>query len=174
MDLCNETNETVSLGLPDLLDLFVVDSFEGSHSLHATANPGSRSMYHCTALGKAMLAQWDESMRRTLYRLSGLPPLTPHTITDIDTLEAHLSQVTALGYAIDLEENAVGVTCIGASILNGFGEVAAAVSVTGPSNRMTGDALDQFAMNVIDAASSITAVIGNGESPDSGDFGRDQ
>ena len=172
VELCNKTNETVSLALPDLLDLFVVDSFAGSHSLHATANPGSRSMYHCTALGKAMLAQWDESMRRTLYRLRGLPRLTPHTITDIDTLEAQLPEILARGYALDAEENAVGVTCIGTSIFNGFGDVAAAISVTGPSNRMTADALDQLATDVIAAANAITAAIGCGERPDNRDSRR--
>ena len=71
MDLCDKTKETVSLGLPDLHDLFVVDSIGGSHFLHVSANPGSRSMYHCTALGKAMLAQWDAPIRHTLYRLCG-------------------------------------------------------------------------------------------------------
>ncbi len=176
MDLCNKTNETVSLGLPDLLDVFVVDSIGGSHFLHVAANPGSRSMYHCTALGKAVLAQWDEAMRRTLYRWCGLPRQTPHTITDIDTLEAQLPEILAQGYALDAEENAVGVTCIGTSIFNGFGEVAAAVSITGPSNRMTAGALDRFAMDVIAAADSITAAItmGSGEGPDNRDSRRRQ
>jgi DNA-binding IclR family transcriptional regulator len=45
-DLCKKTNETVNLGLPDLLDLLVVDSFQGSRLLHATAYAGWRSMYH--------------------------------------------------------------------------------------------------------------------------------
>ncbi len=174
MDLCNKTKETVSLGLPDLLDLFVVDSYGGSHFLHIAANPGSRSMYHCTALGKAMLAQMDEPVRRILYRWCGLPRLTPHTITDIDTLEAQLPEIIARGYAVDAEENAVGVTCIGASIFNGFGDVAAAISVTGPSNRMTTDAIEHFAMDVIAAANSITAAIGGGDRPDNRDSGRRQ
>ncbi len=174
MDLCNKTKETVSLGLPDLLDLFVIDSYGGSHLVHIAANPGSRSMYHCTALGKAMLAQWDESVRCTVYRLCGLPRLTPHTITDIDILEAQLPEIVARGYALDLEENAVGVICIGASIFNGFGDVAAAISVTGPSNRMTADALDHLAMDVIAAANLITAAIGCGEPPDNRGSGRRQ
>ncbi len=57
--LCRTTNETVNLGLPDLLDLLVIDSFQGSRQLHATAYAGWRSLYHCTALGKAIISQWD-------------------------------------------------------------------------------------------------------------------
>jgi IclR family acetate operon transcriptional repressor len=172
MDLCNKTNETVSLGLPELLDVFVVDSIGGSHFLHVAANPGSRSMYHCTALGKAVLAQWEQAMRRTLYRLCDLPRLTPHTITDVDILEAQLPEILARGYAIDAEENALGVTCIGTWIFNGMGDVAAAVSVTGPTNRMTEDAISHVAIDVIAAANSIGAALGSGEAPDKRDFGR--
>lgn len=171
IELCKKTNEMVSLALPELVDMLVVDSFEGSRFLQATAYVGSRSMYHCTALGKSVLAQMDESIRHTVYRLHGLPRLTPHTITDIDTVEAQLPQVLARGYALDLEENEVGVNCVGTSIFNGFGEVAAAISVTGPSHRMTADIMDQFAIDVIAAANLITAAIGSGERPDNQKLG---
>jgi len=165
-DLCNTTNETVNLGLPDLLDLLVVDSFRGSQILHATSYPGWRFMYHCTALGKAMLSQWDEPMRRNLYRLRGLPRQTPHTITDIDTLEVKLARFRAQGYALDIQENEPGVNGIGVPIFNGLGELAAAVSVAGPSNRMRKKTLDQMAGDVIAAGDSITAVLGSVERPD--------
>ena len=165
-DLCKKTNETVNLGLPDLLDLLVVDSFQGSRHLHATAYAGSRSMYHCTALGKAMIARWNESMRHTVYRLRGLARQTPRTITDIDTLEAQLDQFLAQGYALDVGENEVGVNGIAASIVNGLGEVAAAISVCGPSNRLTEDLMEQIAEDVVAAADSISAAIGSGEQLD--------
>ncbi len=172
IDLCKTTNETTNLALPDLLDVFLTDSFGGSHFLHVAPNPGSRSMYHCTALGKAVLAQWDASMRQTVYRWRDLPRLTPHTITDIDTLEAQLIEIRAQGYALDAEENAVGVTCIGAPIFNGFGNVAAAISISGPSHRMTPDALENFAIDVVAAANLVTAAIGCGEPPDNRDSRR--
>jgi IclR family acetate operon transcriptional repressor len=168
-ELCRKTNETVNLGLPDLLDLLVIDSFQGSRQLHATAYAGWRSLYHCTALGKAMLSQWDEPMRRTVYRLRGLPRQTPRTITDIDTLEAKLAQFLTQGYALDVEENEVGVNGIAASIFNGLGEVAAAISVSGHSNRLTEDVMEQIATDVMAAANSIAAAIGGGERPDNSD-----
>ncbi len=164
--LCSKTNETVNLGLPDLLDLLVIDSFQGSRQLHATAYAGWRSLYHCTALGKAMLSQWDEPMRRTVYRLRGLPRQTPRTITDIDTLEAKLAQCLAQGYAVDVGENEIGVNGIATSIFNGLGEVAAAISVSGHSNRLTEDVMEQIVPDVMAAANSIAAAIGGGESPD--------
>ncbi len=159
-NLCRKTNETVNLGLPDLLDLLVIDSFQGSRQLHATAYAGWRSLYHCTALGKAIISQWDEPMRSTVYRLSGLPRQTPHTITDIDALEAQLSKDREQGYAIDVEQNEIGVSGIATTIVNGMGEVAAAISVSGPSNRLTVDVMEQIVPDLMAAANSIAVAIG--------------
>jgi IclR family acetate operon transcriptional repressor len=164
-DLCKKTNETVNLGLPDLLDLLVVDSYQGSRLLHATAYGGWRSMYHCTALGKAFMAQLDAPMRHTVYRLRGLPRLTPCTITDVDVLEAQLDRFLAQGYAVDVGENEVGVNGIARAIVNGMGEVAAAISVAGHSNRLTEEVMEQIAPDVIAAANSIGAAIGHVQPP---------
>lgn len=163
--LCKKANETVNLGLPKLQDLLVIDSYQGSRHLHATAYAGWRSPYHCTALGKAMLSQWDEPMRRTIYRLRGLPRRTPQTITKIRVLEEQLTRFQALGYALDIGENEVGVNGIAAPIINGLGEVAAAVSVAGPSIRLTEEVMEQMAPNVMAAANSIATAIGGGEQP---------
>jgi DNA-binding IclR family transcriptional regulator len=165
-ELCKKTNETVNLGLPHLLDLSVVDSFQGSRILHATSYAGWRSLYHCTALGKAFMARWDEPMRHTIYRLQGLPRQTPNTITDIDPLEAQLALFLAQGYALDLEENELGVNGIATSIVDGLGKVAAAISVCGPSNRLTEDVMEQIAPTVMAAADSITDAVGGGERVD--------
>ena len=164
-DLCKKTNETVNLGLPDLSELLVIDVYQGSRLLHATAYGGWRSMYHCTALGKAFLSLWDSPMRHTVYRLRGLPRLTPRTITDIDTLEAQLAQFRAQGYAVDVGENEVGVNGIARAIVNGMGDVAAAISVAGHSNRLTEDVMEQIAPDVIAAANAISAASGCGERP---------
>jgi len=173
-DLCRKTNETVNLGLPELLDLLVVYSFQGSRLLHSTTSPGWRSMYHCTALGKAFMARWDAPMRSTIYRLCGLPGQTQHTITDIDTLEEQLALFLAQGYAIDVEENELGVNGIATSIVNGLGEVAAAISVCGPSNRLTEEVMEQIAPDVMAAADSIAAAIGGGERSDNQVSGKGQ
>jgi len=171
-DLCRKTNETVNLGLPDLFDLLVIDSFQGSRQLHVTAYAGWRSLYHCTALGKAFMARWDASMRQTVYNSCGLPRQTPHTITDIDTLEEQLHRFRTQGYTLDIEENELGVNGIATSIINGLGEVAAAISVAGPSNRLTEDVMQRIATDLIAAADSIAAAIGGGRPGNSDSRGR--
>jgi DNA-binding IclR family transcriptional regulator len=164
--LCKKTNETVNLGLPKLFDLLAIDSYQGARQLHATAYAGWRSPYHCTALGKAILSQWDEPMRRTIYRLRGLPRRTPQTITRRGLLEEQLARFRTQGYALDVEENEVGVNGIGVAISNGLGEVAAAVSVAGPSVRLTENLMDKIAPEVMAAANSIAIAIGGGDRSD--------
>ena len=165
-DLCKKTNETVNLGLPDLLDLLVVDSYQGSRLLHATSYGGWRSPYHCTALGKALLAQWDGPMRNTVYRLSSLTQRTPRTITDVDALDAQLDHFLAQGYAIDIGENEVGVNGIARAIVDGMGEVAAAVSVAGHSSRLTEEVMEEIAPDVVAAADAISAALAGVEKPE--------
>ena len=165
-ELGRKTNETVNLGLPDLLDLMVVESVRGSRFLHAAAYAGWRSHYHCTALGKAFMAQWEQPSRQTIYDSCGLPAHTPKTITDVDTLEAHLDRCRSQGYTLDLEENEVGVNGIARWIFNGLGEVAAAISVAGPAHRMTEEYMQGISTDVITAADSISALIGGDDRSD--------
>ena len=108
-------------------------------------------------------------MRRTVYDMSGLPRQTPNTITDIDTLEAQLDQFREQGYSIDLGENEVGVNGIAAAIVDGMGDVAAAISVCGPSNRLTEEGLELIAKDVIAAAGAIAVSIGVGDKIDERD-----
>lgn len=164
-DLCKKTQATVNLGLPDLLDFWVIDSYQGASLLHAAAYGGWRYMYHCTALGKAFLSRWDEPMRQTVYKLRGLPERTPRTITDIDALEAQLAQFRSQGYALDVGENEVGENGIARAVVNGMGDVVAAISVAGHANRLTEEYIEQIAPDVIAAANAISAALGCDDRP---------
>ena len=163
VDLCRKTNETVNLGIPGMLDFRVIDSFVGSRVSHGRANNDWRWMYHCTALGKAFLAGWDALMRRSIYDSCELSRLTPNTITDPDALEAQLALFRQQGFATDLEEFEIGVNGIASWIVDGLGEVAAAISVSGHSNRLTETVMLRIAPNLIRAANAISVALGGAE-----------
>jgi DNA-binding IclR family transcriptional regulator len=63
--------------------------------------------------------------------------ITIHTITEKEDLYKHLIGIRRQGYALDLEENELGISCISAPIFDHSGKVVAAFSVSGPSIRMT-------------------------------------
>ena len=166
VDLCRRTNETVNLALPDLLDLLVIESFQGNRILHAQANAGWRSHYHCTALGKAFMAAWDEPMRQAIYNSCGLTAETPNTITEVNHLEAELVKFRHQGYSVDVEENESGVNGIARWIVDGMGEVTAAISVSGHANRLTEEVMERIAPDVINAADAIAGAISGSEKAD--------
>ena len=164
IDLCRKTNETVSLALPDHLDLLVIDSLKGTKYLQATAYTGSRSLYHCTALGKAVLAQRNETMRHTIYRMSGVaaPDKTHdhrhrHTRIPVAPGSGHKG-MPSMPRKTKSESIASVRLCLTVS-----GEVAAAISVTGPSNRWTEDTIRHHAEDVISAANTISQALGCGD-----------
>jgi DNA-binding IclR family transcriptional regulator len=112
------------------------------------------------------MAGWDAPMRQTIYRSCDLQRLTPNTITDVDTLEMQLARFREQGYAIDVEENEIGVNGIARWIVNGLGEVAAAISVSGHSSRLTEDVMREIAPDVLAAADSIAVALRGDEVPD--------
>lgn len=164
VDLCRKTNETVNLGIPGMLDFRVIDSFVGSRVSHGRANNDWRWMYHCTALGKAFLTGWDTLMRQTIYNSCELTGLTPNTITDLDSLEAQLARFRERGFATDLEEFEIGVNGIASWVVDGLGEVAAAISVSGHSSRLTEAVMHRIAPDIVQAANAISVALG-GDGP---------
>src|SRR5262249_58642335 len=72
-----------------------------------------------------------EDQVRAICAQNGLPARTARTITDLESLLDSLSTVRANGFAVDDEEDAEGVFCVGAAFFDHDGSVAGAISVTG-------------------------------------------
>jgi IclR family acetate operon transcriptional repressor len=90
---------------------------------------------HCTALGKSILAySGPERIQSVLSELS--KPRTPKTITSEEALSVELELIRSQGFAIDDEENEIGIRCVGAPIIDYTGRAIAAMSISGPCDRM--------------------------------------
>jgi len=110
---------------------------------------GGRRPAYCTALGKAMLAFDPEITEEVLAQ--ELPRRTEHTVTTPEALTAELARIAEEGLAYDREEAVVGLACVAAP-LRRAGRAIAAVSVTGPADRID---LDVVAPRVRAAAEAI-------------------
>jgi DNA-binding IclR family transcriptional regulator len=91
---------------------------------------------HCTALGKALMVQLSSKELDRLFWTRGLSRHNSNTICSLETLKADLTRVKTEGFAINNEENTIGVRAVGAPIFNHLEKVVAAVSVHGPTSRM--------------------------------------
>jgi len=137
LDLMARHVENVNLGVLQNGQVVHIDVIQSPNALRVAAFPGERNPLHSTALGKAILAFMPEAEVTALLDGYPLVKKTPKTITQKAHLREHLALVREHGVAIDLEENLSGVTCLAAPIFDHAGRVVAALSVSGPSSRMT-------------------------------------
>ena len=113
--LRNELDETVHLARLDRGDVVYLASKESAHHLRTTSRIGRRLPAYACSLGKALLAGRSDDEVAALVP-SVMLPKTPHTITDLPTLLADLTRTRARGWAIEIEENTVGLGCIAVAI----------------------------------------------------------
>jgi len=114
----------------------------GENAIRTTITLGQYDYPHYIAVGKAMLAHLPDDRLEELIEEHGLPARTERTITDPDRLREHLATVRERGYAVDDEERARGVRCVGAPILDEDGGVRGGISVSGPARRMTDERIE--------------------------------
>lgn len=91
---------------------------------------------YCTGLGKVLLAYRPEKDVAAWAAMQTFKAWTPHTITSRKRLLDELRTTRARGYGVDEQEHELGVRCIAAPVRNHQGEVVAAISVAGPTERM--------------------------------------
>ncbi len=155
-ELAAGCRETASLGVFNHGEVVYVAIEHAQREVGIQSRIGTRHPTHCTALGKVMLADRPDDEVAVLLEQTGMPALTEHTHTSPDTLLAELSVIRRRGYAIDNEERSYGVKCIAAPIRDAAGRVIAAISVSGPSFRVSADTLPDLIAAVVAAASSVS------------------
>ena len=120
---------------------------------------GTRWPAHATSTGKVLLAYLTEEERKeTLH--SPLPRLTPKTITSLTALRAELTRVREQGYAVAMDELEAGFVAVGAPVSNHQGLVVAAISIGGPSIRLTAQRISDLAESVMQSAGRISRRLG--------------
>lgn len=136
VQLRRATGETINLIVlrgPHLVYEAVV---EGGYVLRTLPRVGQTVAPHCSALGKAVLAEMAASQRDVILGPEPYPRLTERTITTGATLEAELERTRARTYAVDEEETEIGLACIGAVIRGPDRRPVGSISVSGLSDRM--------------------------------------
>lgn len=130
--LASVTGETANLAIHSGEAVESLDQADGQYLLGTRNWVGSRIPLHCSALGKILLA----------FEVAPIPPgrlerRTPATIANRADLLTELAAVRRRGFAVIKDELEEGLTAIAAPIRDQSGTVIAAVSITGPSSRLT-------------------------------------
>jgi DNA-binding IclR family transcriptional regulator len=135
--LARDLEETALLHAYESNGIVAIDVVEAPRSLRYFVRLGHRWPFHSTSAGKLYLAQLDPGAVRALLEAEGMERFTKHTILDIDELLAELEQVRRDGWAAQREEIIDDVSGFGAPVRSFDGRLVAALTVTGPSERIT-------------------------------------
>lgn len=160
--LSEETEATAHLAMFDRreLDIFLAEQIDYSREVPFKAKFGAPTGAHCTALGKAIMADLDPETVLAYLQKNGLHRATPHTITKISEFEAALTKTRSQGYGLDLEECADGACCVGAPIRDWTGSTVGAISVSMAAHRFYNLREPEIASAVKTAAFQVSLAIG--------------
>ena len=154
------TGGTASLGVLDQGSLLYLAVIESQHPYLYAMKPGDYYYAHATAMGKCLLAYLSEEEVDEVIRAHGLPRLTHNTITTGTELLKQLAKVKKDGFAINVEENADGVMCVGAPIWGPDAKPMAALSISAPSVRMQG-VIDSMKNEALRVARQLSLMLGH-------------
>src|SRR3954465_2265930 len=155
--LFDRLNETVDCAVLDGDHLRFIDQIAAPHRLRAVSSVGATFPLHCTANGKALLAELTpEEVARILP--TRLRRCTPATITARAQLMAELETVRETRVAFDREEHTTGISAAGIAVRDPFGALAA-ISVPMPTQRFEGRE-PEIALALRQVRRDILAVLG--------------
>ncbi len=158
--LVEETGETVHLVVKDGINAIYLDKVESyTNSVRLVSRVGESIPLYCSGVGKAILAEMNDSEILSLWKASNVKRLTEHTITSFDEFMEKIQDIRSLGYALDDEENELGVRCIAACLKDYRGRARYAFSISAPVTRMSDERLHELAGYVLKRKEEINREI---------------
>lgn len=156
--LHKRTGETTNLGVLRGSKVEYLLVLESTHALRRVVANTDADPFHCTSLGRAIVAHLPPAVRDELIAGAEMVRRTPKTVTQRTQLRGILDRVRETGYAIEEDETDVGVVCVGAPVFD-RDSVCAAVSVSVPTARADGVSRARLVQAVRKAARQITHAI---------------
>lgn len=137
-ELSANSGETVHLVQLDGIHATYIDKVEASqNSVRMISMVGKSIPLYCSGVGKAILADMPDSKIELIWKMSSIQQLTEHTVTRFVDFMNLIEETRRSGYALDNEENEIGVRCIAVSLKGYNGKSTYAISISAPKDRMS-------------------------------------
>lgn len=159
-ELNQVTRETIHLTVRHGTTAVYVDKLDSPEPVRIYSRIGASVPLYSSAVGKVMLAYMQPHERDSLLAQVQFKRFTPNTIGSMQELLTYLQKVRRQGFAYDLEENELHIRCIAAPIWDHTGAVNAALSITGPTVRMSNSRLRELSPLVREAGLHISSELG--------------
>jgi IclR family acetate operon transcriptional repressor len=147
--------ETINLAVPGVGAVEQIAQVDSRFLLGATNWVGRSVPFHCSALGKVFLAHGVAQIPK-----GRLERRTDRTLVTREALDLELAKVRRQGYAVADSELEPGLVAVASPIYGPDGTVVAALSVTGPSVRLTGDRVPGVGRLLVEESRAIARALG--------------
>jgi len=159
-ELHTETQETISLYVLEGDVRVCVERLESTHNIRMVARIGRRLPLYAGSAGKVFLAFLPESKKDEILSRTAFDPLTPVTITEVKELNKEIAKIRKQGFAESHGEWILEASGIACPIFDRTGNVIAALTLSGPSQRFTKETVARFIPIVLRVASEISQSMG--------------
>lgn len=153
--LVDEVGESANLAMLDGDQIVYVAHTESRQSMRMFTEVGRRVSPHCTAVGKAILADMAPDLVRDIIRRTDMVPYTSTTITSREDYLDQLEQVRDRRYAIDEGEQEAGVRCVAVAVPDYAPRLA--MSISGPTGRMSDELIERAVPLLTEAGKQLAA-----------------
>lgn len=142
--------ETVSLYVRDGKERIRIQAVQSNHPIRRVAPVGVRLPLYVGASSKILLAFDADEVRETMFADKEWLEAV-----DIEEFKRQLQVIKKAGYATSIEEREMGAAAVAAPIFNRSAQLIAALSVSGPANRLTTEKMQEYAQIIMDAAARL-------------------
>lgn len=155
------TGETIHLAVRDGAQVVYVDKVESIHPVRMYSKVGARADAYCTGVGKVLLAYTDPAAwpEMTMRRF------TENTITSREEMVQAAKEIRQVGWGWDEREHEDSIRCIAAPVFGPAGAVAAALSISVPTSRLSADELARHVPLLLDATAQVSRALGGKPAP---------
>ena len=153
--LVHEFGETANLSVRVGDYNMYLEKLESPFSVRICTSPGEMFPLYLTAMGKCILSYLpDEEISGILSRVQYVQ-YTPNSLMSDEDVMRDLEQIRRTGFSIDNEERELGLTCVAVPVFDRHNEVIAALSVSGPSQRMPREKINTIQLTLRNEARNI-------------------
>jgi DNA-binding IclR family transcriptional regulator len=154
-------HETINLGFLDQQDVVHLDKIDSPELLRPDPEIGSRAPAHLTALGKAILAFLPpEELEKFLLNVNWALR-TPKGSSSPEAFNEQCQRIQKQGYATDDEELCLGLRCVAVPIFDHRNYPRYAISISGPSMRMSSQRMEQMSAELLKVGKSLSQSLGH-------------
>ncbi|MEV5384487.1 IclR family transcriptional regulator [Streptomyces sp. NPDC052721] len=158
-DLCEEINENTYLAVRSGTGVVYADRHEAGQALSVVVKLGGQRPLHGSSVGKLMAA-YNPELEQRLLDTAQLKQFTPRTLVDKEQLREEFREIRARSYSVSDGESVEGILGLATPIVDAVGIVNAAVHVSAPQGRLSGDRLPIVVAAMSHAAALISRQLG--------------